>query len=68
MWRQSAADVEEITLPSCDQYTVQGDLFTQAILDDSPVPTPIADAAANMRVIEALVRSGEHGRWETLRS
>ena len=68
MWRQSAADVEEITLPSCDQYTVQGDLFTQAILNDSPVPTPIADAAANMRVIEALVRSGENGRWETLRS
>jgi hypothetical protein len=51
-------------LPVCNQYTIQGDLFSQAVLDDADVPTPIEDAVANMRVIEAVVRSAESGRWE----
>ena len=53
--------------PPRDQYTIQGDLFSAAILDDTPVPTPIEDAVANMSVIEAAVRSGESGHWEVLR-
>jgi hypothetical protein len=48
--------VEEIALPVCNQYTIQGDAFSRAVLDDTPVPTPIEDAAANMRVIEALFK------------
>lgn len=67
MWLQGAAGVEEITLETCDQYTIQGDLFAAAVLDDTPVPTAIEDAVANMKVIEAAVRSGENGRWEVLR-
>ena len=55
--------VEEITIPTCDQYTIQGDLFSQAILNDTEVPTPIGDALANMQVIEAVVRSSESGGW-----
>ena len=47
----------------CDQYTLQGDAFSRAVLDDTPVPTPIEDAVANMRVIEAMVRSAESGMW-----
>jgi hypothetical protein len=42
-----------------DQYRIQGDLFSLAILNDTPVPTPLADAVANMEVIDALVRSAE---------
>ena len=64
LWLQTEAGIEDIVLPVCDQYTIQGDLFSQAILDDAPVPTPIEDAAANMQVIEALFRSGRCGRWE----
>ena len=45
------------------EYTIQGDLLARAILDDTPVPTPIEDAVANMRVIEALVRSSKSGAW-----
>ena len=41
--------IEEIAIPTCDQYTIQGELFSRAILDDRPVPTPIEDAVANMR-------------------
>ena len=49
------AERKEILVETCDQYTIQGDLFARAILDDTPVPTPIEDAVANMKVIEAIV-------------
>ena len=58
--------IEEIQLDTCDQYGIQGDLFARAILDDAEVPTPIEDAVANMRVIEAVFRSSESGRFETM--
>jgi predicted dehydrogenase len=45
---------EEIVFDSCDQYTIQGDLFSLAILNDTPVPTPLQDAVDNMIVIERL--------------
>jgi predicted dehydrogenase len=38
----------------CDQYTIQADLFSEAILDGSTAPCPIEDAVANMRVIERV--------------
>ena len=40
-----------------------GRAWLAAIMDDTPVPTPIEDAVANMRVIEAIVRSGREGTW-----
>lgn len=64
LWHQHAAAVEEIVLDTCDQYAIQAELFSRAVLDHTPVPTPIDDAVANMRVIEAMVRSGKSGRWE----
>ncbi len=64
MWHQSGDEVEEIVLEICDQYTIQGDLFSQAILNDTAVPTPLEDAVANMKVIEALIESGKKGSKE----
>jgi predicted dehydrogenase len=58
-----SARVEEFAI--CDQYTIQGDLFSQAILKDGPAPVPLENALGNMAVIDALFRSGETGRWET---
>src|SRR5216684_5533067 len=55
------------TIPVCDQYTVQGDAFSQAIREGSEVPVPLEDAIANMAVIEAVFRAGESGHWETVR-
>jgi predicted dehydrogenase len=52
------------TFPACDQYTLQGDAFSRAILDDTQVPVPIEDAIRNMAVIEAVFRSGNSGQWE----
>lgn len=66
LWHQTAAGTRQITCDVCDQYTIQGELFSQAVLDDTPVPTPIEDAVANMRVIEALARSGQRGAWENI--
>ncbi len=63
MWHQRGGDIEEIVLETADQYTLQGDLFSQAVLNDTPVPTPLEDAVANMRVIDAVVESGKRAAW-----
>jgi predicted dehydrogenase len=52
------------TFPAQDQYTLQGDAFSRAILDNSQVPVSIEDAIANMRVIEALFQSALSEKWE----
>ncbi len=51
------------TFPTCDQYTLQGDVFSRAVREGTPVPVPIADAIKNMAVIEAVFRSAESGAW-----
>ena len=45
------------TFPICDQYTLQGDAFARAILDDTEVPVPLENALGNMRVMETLLQS-----------
>jgi predicted dehydrogenase len=60
----SGAGIETITFPTCDQYTIQGDLFSQAILGGTPVPIPLEDAIAQARVMAAVQRSAASARWE----
>jgi predicted dehydrogenase len=55
--------MEVIPSPSCNQYTEQGDAFSKAILDDSKVPFPLGDAAANMKWLEILQQSADEQRW-----
>jgi predicted dehydrogenase len=52
--------------PICDQYTLQGDQFSKAILEDTEVPVPLEEAIRNMKVIEAIFRSAESGLWEAI--
>jgi predicted dehydrogenase len=67
LWFQNQdAVIEEIEFDICDQYTIQGDLFSRAILDDTAVPTPIEDAVGNMQTIEAIFRAAESKQWEPL--
>jgi predicted dehydrogenase len=61
---ERAGAAETIELPICDQYTIQGDLFSRAILDRRPAPAPLEDSVANMACLDAIVRSVETGRWE----
>ncbi|RME80061.1 MAG: gfo/Idh/MocA family oxidoreductase [Caldilineae bacterium] len=63
LWLVRDDSTEEMVFDICDQYTIQGDLFSQAVLNDTPVPTPLTDAVANMKVIEAIFRSAQTGRW-----
>jgi len=67
LWFQNQdAVIEEIEFGICDQYTIQGDLFSRAILDDTAVPTPIEDAVGNMQTIESIFRAAESNQWESL--
>ena len=52
------------TFPVCDQYTLQGDLFSRAIRENLEVPVPVSDAVKNMAVLEAAFRSADSGKWE----
>ncbi len=49
--------------PTADQYTMQGDAFSKAILEGGKVPVPLEQGIANMRVIEAIFRSAKAGGW-----
>lgn len=55
-------ELRRLELPAADQYTIQGDLFARAVLDGTPVPTPIEDAVANMVVIETIFAAAREQR------
>lgn len=52
------------SFPICNQFTIQGDLFSRAVLENTEVPNPMEDAIRNMAVLDALFRSAETGTWE----
>ena len=56
--------ITAIDVDTCNQYTIQGDRFSKAILDGSDVPLPLEDAVRNMACIDAIFRSAGTGRWE----
>jgi predicted dehydrogenase len=62
---QKGDDSEEIAFDVCNQYTIMCDRFADAVLRDAAVPTPLEDAVANMRVIDAVKRSAAAGAWAT---
>jgi predicted dehydrogenase len=57
---------EIISIPVCDQYEIQGSLFSQAIRENQAQPIPLEDAISNMAVIDAVFRSATTGQWEVL--
>jgi predicted dehydrogenase len=57
---------ETLEIAPCNQYTIQADRFSQAILEDAAVALPLEDSVKNMRVLDALVRSAGSGRWEQM--
>jgi predicted dehydrogenase len=62
----SGAGTETLEFEICDQYTIQGDLFSRAILEGLPAPYPLEDSIRNMRVIDALVQSARAATWVSL--
>ena len=63
LWFQHGDEIEEVFFDVCNQYTIQGDLFSRAVLEDTEVPTPLEDAVANMTVIDSIMHSAESGDW-----
>ena len=61
-------EIETIEIDTCDQYRIQADTFSRAILDDTDVAYPLEQSLENMRLIEALVRSSQTGQWDTPRA
>ena len=60
---QTENKINEISIELCNQYTIQGDLFSLAVLNNSNVPTPITDSVANMKVLEAILTSSKCNTW-----
>jgi len=48
---------ELIDFPVCDQYEIQGSLFSQALRENREQPIPLEDAINNMVVIDAVFKS-----------
>ena len=61
-----ASDAERHEVATNDQYTSQGDAFSKRVREESPTDGPLRDAIANMRIIDAVFRSSESGRFETI--
>jgi predicted dehydrogenase len=62
LWLDSSGDltgagIETIELPACDQFTIQADRFSAAVLDGTGVVYPLELSLANMRWIDAIFRS-----------
>ncbi|MGC8550530.1 MAG: Gfo/Idh/MocA family protein [Acidobacteriaceae bacterium] len=62
----TGANITTETFPTADQYTLQGDDFCRAILENTEVPVPLEDAIANMSVIDAIFRSATTNQWQSL--
>jgi len=60
--------IETIEVPAANQYTVQGDLFSRAILENSEQAIALEDSVKNVSVIEAVFRAAESGNWEIPKS
>ena len=56
----------EILFEACDQFTILADLFSQSVLENTPVPMPLSDAVHNMKVLEAIIQSSKSNQWENL--
>jgi predicted dehydrogenase len=54
------------TFPTADQYTLQGDAFSRAILEGTPVPVSLEEGIANMAVIDAIFQSARTDQWQTV--
>jgi predicted dehydrogenase len=64
--RMKVGDADWEHLPVADQYTIQGDLFSQAIRGEGSVPVPLEDALGNMKAIEAIFRAAASGKRERI--
>ena len=63
LWHETDEGTFERVFDRVDQYTLQGEAFSRAVLEDTPVPLPLSDGLANMRVLDAIKASSREGGW-----
>lgn len=61
LWLHTTEGTKETVFPIIDQYTLEADAFAQAIINNTPVPTPLEDSIQNMKLMEAFFKSNEEG-------
>lgn len=49
------------SIPICNQYTLQADAFSRAVVNDEALEFPLEDAVTNMTIIDAIFASAERG-------
>lgn len=57
-------NIETLEFETANQYMIQGNLFSKAILENSEQAISLEDSFNNMAVIDAVFRSAETGNWE----
>jgi predicted dehydrogenase len=60
------ASAKAIAIRPSDQYRLQGEAFSRAVRGLEPLGYGVEDAIRQMRVLDALLRSADSGRWETV--
>src|SRR5262249_36786630 len=60
------ASAKTVTLRAADQYRLQGEAFSRAVRGIEPLDFGVEDAISQMRVLDALFRSAESGKWEAV--
>jgi predicted dehydrogenase len=55
---------ETIEVPATDQYAVQADAFSLAVMENHSVPVALEDTLANTKAMRALYRSAVEGEWQ----
>ena len=61
IWEPDDAEVE--TLAKINQYVPQAEAFCAAVRGEAPPAFPLEDSIKMLRILDALARSGESGRW-----
>ena len=59
--------VEMMEVDVCNQFTIQAEIFSKAILEGHPQAVPLEDAVANMECLDAIKKSSSNGAWVELR-
>lgn len=57
---------KEINIAKSDHYRNMADAFALSVLNNTPVPTPLSDALANMKIIDAVFTSAQNNRGVSL--
>jgi predicted dehydrogenase len=61
----SGSSAEIFKFEVCNQYTIQGDLFSRSIREGAELSVSLEGSIRNMAVIEAVLRSAKSKQWES---